>query len=373
MNKTFTEFTFKNGVTLKNKLVLAPMTTYSSNIDLTLSDEEEIYYNARAKQFGMIITAATAVSKNAQGFENQISIRDERYLESMTRLATTIKKEGSIAILQLYHGGRMNQPGLYPNQDIVSASAIKADRPNSVTPRELKNSEVYDIIDSFTNATRLAIKAGFDGVELHGANTYLIQQFFSPHSNQRDDEFGGSVLKRLKFPLTLVKRAQKVRKELGVPNFIIGYRFSPEELEIPGISLDDTMVLANRLSRLQIDYLHVSLGHYAQTSIREKDNTKPIISQLRDVVRHNVPIIGVGKIEDNDSINDAFNYGYNLLSMGMVALSDVAIVDNLKKGINPIKEFSKDSLLPSKLYNKLQIWLENNQRGFTFKEKKKRL
>ena len=368
MNKTFTEFTFKNGVKLKNKLVLAPMTTYSSNVDLTLSDEEEIYYNSRAKQFGMIITAATAISKNAQGFENQISIRDGRYLESMTRLATTIKKEGSVAILQLYHGGRMNQPGLYPNQDIVSASAVKANRPNSPTPRALNTSEVYDIIDDFINATRLAIRAGFDGVEFHGANTYLIQQFFSPHSNRRNDEFGGSVIKRLKFPLTLIKRAQRLKKELNTPSFIIGYRFSPEELEIPGISLDDTMILADRLARLNVDYLHVSLGHYAQTSLREKDNTNPIINQLRDVVKNRVPIIGVGKIEDNESIKNAFHYGYNLLSVGMIALSDVAIVDHLKKGIDPVKEFSKASLLPSPLYSKLKLWLDGNTRGFTFKD-----
>ena len=180
MNKVFSEYTLKEGVVLKNKLVLAPMTTYSSNEDLTVSQEELTYYNSRAKQFGMIITAACAVSKNAQAFNRQISIRDERYKESMKQLATAITKEGSKAILQLHHGGRMNQPGLYHNQEIVAPSAVKANRDYTVTPRELKTSEIYDIMDSFVQAAEIAMKVGFDGVELHGANTYLLQQLTGP-------------------------------------------------------------------------------------------------------------------------------------------------------------------------------------------------
>ena len=102
MNKVFSEYTLKEGVVLKNKLVLAPMTTYSSNEDLTVSQEELTYYNSRAKQFGMIITAACAVSKNAQAFNRQISIRDERYKESMKQLATAITKEGSKEFIDLF-------------------------------------------------------------------------------------------------------------------------------------------------------------------------------------------------------------------------------------------------------------------------------
>jgi 2,4-dienoyl-CoA reductase-like NADH-dependent reductase (Old Yellow Enzyme family) len=267
MNKAFLPFTFPNGITLKNRFVLAPMTTYSSNIDLTLSDEEEVYYNSRAKEFGMVITAATAINKNAQAFERQISIRDERYLDSMTRLANSIKRENSVAILQLHHGGRMNQPNLYPNQDIVSASAIKAERDYLVTPRELKTSEVYDIIDDFVNATKLAMDAGFDGVEIHGANTYLVQQFFSPHSNQRTDEFGGSLVKRMTFASKMIQRIQSLKKTHNRQDFIIGYRLSPEEVEIPGISIDDTTFLVKQLHQLKVDYIHLSLQDYNQSSI----------------------------------------------------------------------------------------------------------
>ncbi|MBI9009091.1 MAG: NADH-dependent flavin oxidoreductase [Tenericutes bacterium] len=369
MNKAFTEYTFANGKKLRNRLVLAPMTTYSSNNDLTLSKEEEIHYNARAKNFGMVIAAATAISRNAQGFQNQISIMDESYLPSMSRLATAIKKEGSVAILQLYHGGRMNMPNLYENQDIVSASAVKANRDYCVIPRALETKEVYEIINDFLNAMKLAMIAGFDGVEMHGANTYLLQQFFSPHSNQREDEFGGTVKKRLRFPLELVKRAQKLREELKRSDFIIGYRLSPEELEEPGISLDDTMVLVEELTKQKIDYIHLSLGRYNQSSLKDAENKKTVISYINDVVQNRVPIIGVGQIEDMDSINDAFESGFSLLSMGMIALSDPFVVIHLKDGLKPIKHFSEKSLIPTNIYQRMLKGVPGNKRGFTISEK----
>jgi 2,4-dienoyl-CoA reductase-like NADH-dependent reductase (Old Yellow Enzyme family) len=367
MHSAFEQYKLANNVTLKNKMVLAPMTTYSSNDDLTLSDQEEIYYNERAKQFGMIITAATAVSKNAQAFQHQISIRDSRYLDSMTRLANAIKKENAVAIVQLHHGGRMNVPGLYPSQDIVAPSAVKANREYAVTPRELKTSEVYDIIDDFCNATELAIKAGFDGIELHGANTYLLQQFFSPHSNRRTDEFGGTLEKRLRFAMTLIDRVIEIRNKYADRSFIIGYRLSPEEIEEPGITIEDTLLLAEELSFKDIDYIHLSLGSYNQSSIRNKEDLSPIVVKIREVIDNRVLLIGAGKIKDVDSINDASKLGYDLFAVGMPALSDTLVIDHLREGTPINKEFSKKSLLPEALYDRIKSWLANSDE-YQFKD-----
>ena len=311
MSKMFNEYTLRKGVTLKNRLALAPMTTYSSNEDLTVSDEELVYYNSRAKQFGMVITAACAVTKHAQAFERQISIRDERYFDSMHKLAKAITVEGSKAILQLHHGGRMNRPNLYHNQDIVAPSAVKANRDYAVVPRELKTSEVYDIMDAFVNAAELAMKAGFDGVELHGANTYLLQQFLSPHSNLRDDEFGGNRDKRMTFAMKLIDRMVQLRYKHNRHDFIIGYRLSPEELENPGITIEDTLELIEELSYKDIDYIHLSIGHYKQTSIRNKEDQYPLIFRIMELVGDRIPIIGVGKIETRKDIEEAsFCQGY---------------------------------------------------------------
>jgi 2,4-dienoyl-CoA reductase-like NADH-dependent reductase (Old Yellow Enzyme family) len=365
MKQIFDNFTFGHGAKLRNRLVLAPMTTYASNDDLTLSDEEEIYYNSRAKELGMVITAAVAVSKNAQAFENQISIRDERYVESMKRLATSIKKEGAKAVIQLHHGGRMNMPNMYPNQDIVSASAVKANRDYLVKPRKLRTSEVYDIIDEFCNATRLAIKAGFDGVELHGANTYLIQQFFSPHSNRRTDEFGGSLQKRLKFPLLLVDRVLKIKKLYANRDFIVGYRFSPEELEIPGITLKHTNTLVDELASKDIDYLHISAGNYKQTSIRNTRDKLPVVTQLNKVINGRVPLIGSGSIDSVENANDALEMGYDLLALGMIAISDKDVVNKFRNNQEPSKVISKESLLPSKLFNRITKWQGLENKGYS--------
>ena len=343
------------------------MTTYASNEDLTVSDEELIYYNSRAKQFGMVITAACAVSKNAQAFERQISIRDGRYLDSMHKLAKSITVEGSKAILQLHHGGRMNRPNLYHNQEIVAPSAVRANRDYAVTPRELKTSEVYDIMDAFVNATELAMKAGFDGIELHGANTYLLQQFYSPHSNQRDDEFGGSREKRMTFALKLLDRVIELRRKHDKPEFIIGYRLSPEELENPGITIDSTLEFINELSFLDIDYIHLSIGHYKQSSIRNKEETYPLIFRIMEMIDDRVPIIGVGKIETRKDIEEASFLGYSMVAIGLAALADKEFVDHVRDGVPVNKEFSEECLLPTLLFNRLSNWISNGDRGYSVK------
>ncbi len=356
MKSVFEEFTFPNGNTMRNRLCLAPMTTYSANDDLTLSDEEAIYYESRGETFGMVITAAAAVNKHAQAWPNQISARDVRYLESLKRLAESIKKGGAKAILQLHHGGRMNRPNLYKGQDIVAPSAIKCEHDYCVVPRELRTSEVYDIKDDFVEATKLAMKAGFDGVEIHGANQYLVQQFVSKTTNKRDDEFGGSSSKRIQFPIRLVKRILRARQSYGNPDFIIGYRFSPEELTPDGIKIDKTQNLLHQLCKLPIDYLHVSLREYDQTSIRNPEDKKPIYEYLTEVINDRVPLIGVGGIDTLEKAEDALQKGYDLLSLGRIALSDKEVVNKLENNLTPSKIIDENSLLPSNMYNRMKEW-----------------
>lgn len=358
-------FKIRSNVILKNRLVLAPMTTYSGDIDLTLSDEEEVYYKARGKEFGMVITAACAISKQAQAFQNQISIMDERYLDSMTRLANAIKSGGAKAILQLHHGGRMNAPDLFEGQDIVSASAVKANRTYTKTPRALTTNEVYQVINDFKEAAILAIKAGFEGVELHGANTYLIQQFFSPHSNQRTDEFGGSLKKRLTFPMLLVQEVTALRDAFNKQSFIIGYRLSPEELENPGITLEDTKILVKELSLTAIDYIHLSQGSYKQSSIRDITDDTPIIATLKKANIGNKVLIGVGSVESLDQVKEAIELGFDLVAIGKAALADINVVNKILDNLPIKKTFDKSSLLPKPLLKRIEKWQGLSEMGYT--------
>ena len=354
-------------MSLRNPFVLAPMTTYASNKDLTLSSEEEAYYEQRGKQFGLVVTAATSISKQAQGFHRQITVMNDSYLDSMTRLARAIKKGGAKAVLQLYHPGRMSLPNLFEGHEVVSASAVRANRDYTVTPRALTINEIYQVIDDFKQAAIRAMKSGFDGIELHGANTYLIQQFFSPHSNRRMDEFGGSLEKRMKFPLLLIETMIALRSEMNRDDFIIGYRLSPEEIEMPGITLTDTSHLISKLSQTDLDYIHFSMGSYKQSSKRNPADSTPVIDRLRQSNVGQKPLIGVGQITTTKDVAEAKRLGYDLFAIGMAALADEAIVDHLINHQPVKKVFDASSLLPKLMIERLKDWDHLKENGYEFK------
>ncbi len=357
-------------VSIKNRLVMAPMTTYSSNPDYTVSDQEMTYYHARAKTVGMVITAATAVSKSAHAFPRQISLEADRFIPSQKALVDAIHEAGAKAVTQLHHGGRMSDASIFDDPShIVAPSAIKADRDFTITPRAMTLAEVKATQDDFLTAISRAIKAGFDGVELHGANTYLLQQFFSPQSNQRTDEYGGSIENRSRFILELVEKAKALIEKEATQPFLLGYRLSPEERETPGITLADTRYLINALNALEIDYLHLSTGHYLQSSIRDTDNTTPLIERLSDVLDPDIPLIGVGGINDLSDVEAALDHGYRCVATGMTLIADPLWGDKL---INktPINTTITQDLVPDLMFERLHRWKRILAQGgrFTLKD-----
>ena len=215
----------------------------------------------------MVITACAYVQANGKGFEGQFAADRDTMIPSLRRVASSIKEKGAKAVLQLYHGGRLAVPHLIPNGETVSASSVAPllDRgfySIENTPRSLTDEEVVQLIKHFGEATRRAIEAGFDGVELHGASGYIIQQFFSPHSNTRTDRWGGSIEKRLAFPLAVIEEAKRVIAEHAKEPFIIGYRLTPEEPETPGITMTETFVLLDALVDAELDYIHIGIKRF---------------------------------------------------------------------------------------------------------------
>ncbi|MCY3186064.1 flavocytochrome c, partial [Acinetobacter baumannii] len=146
-------------------------------------------------------------------FPGAIGIDNDEKIAGLAKIAEAIKAEGSKAILQIYHGGRMVDPQLIGGRQPVAPSAIAAPREGAAMPRALGGEEVEGRIAKFGDGVRRAILAGFDGVEIHGANTYLIQQFYSPNSNQRDDEWGGSRDNRARFPLAVLDITHKMARQ----------------------------------------------------------------------------------------------------------------------------------------------------------------
>lgn len=356
--KFFSPYTFNNGVELKNRIIMAPMTNFSSNPDGTVSEEELAYYARRSKDVSMVITACTYVTPNGKGFHNEFAGDRDEMIPSLSQLAKTIQNQGAKAILQIFHGGRTCPPELVPHGDIVSASAVPAEVAGAKTPRALTETEVEEIVDAFGETARRAIEAGYDGVEIHGANGYLIQQFFSPHSNQREDRFGGSVEKRMTFPLAIVDKIKSVVKEHADDSFIVGYRFSPEEAETPGITMADTIKLVDTLAEKDLDYLHVSLQHFLSKARRGvEDVNKTRIDYLLETIDNRVPLIGVGSIYSAEDARKAFETGVPLLALGRELIIDPDWVQKVAEGREDeiVTEINKDKqeelVVPVPLWN----------------------
>lgn len=329
----FASFTFPvSNITLRNRIVMAPMTTWSGNDDGTVSDQELAYYCKRSEGVGMIITACAYIMPQGKGFKGQIGVHADEMIPRLKQLADTIHKGGAKAVLQIYHGGRQSPPDVLPDHQPVSASNIPTVLPNAPTPRSLTHDEIIETIHAFGHATRRAIAAGFDGVEIHGANTYLVQQFFSPHSNRRDDHWGGSLEKRLNFPIAVATEVINTIKYHATSPFIAGYRLSPEEMEEPGITIDDTFVLIDKLAALKLDYLHISTMNFWGGSLRDTEDLRSRTQLIEQHLSNAIPIIGVGNIQTPSDALKIVNTGIPLIALGREILMEPNWVEKIETG-----------------------------------------
>ncbi|APG18469.1 flavocytochrome c [Kosakonia radicincitans] len=330
-------FTLPNGVELKNRLLMAPMTTCTGYYDGTVTSELVEYYRVRAGSIGTIIVECCFVDDLGLAFPGAIGIDNDEKIAGLAKIAEAIKAEGSKAILQIYHGGRMVEPKLIGGRTPIAPSAIAAPRDGAATPVAMTTAEVEAMVVKFGEAVRRAIQAGFDGVEIHGANTYLIQQFFSPNSNQRDDEWGGSRDNRAKFPLAVLDITHKMARQYADDAFIIGYRFSPEELEVPGIRFDDTMFLLEKLAARGVDYLHFSVGAALRPSINDTSDPTPLIDKycaMRSDVLAQVPVMGVGGVVNAADAEQGLDHGYDLIAVGRACIAYPDWAARIAKGEN---------------------------------------
>ncbi|QLK85743.1 NADH-dependent flavin oxidoreductase [Staphylococcus sp. 17KM0847] len=327
----FEPLTLTHGSTLKNRFVLAPLTHTLSHEDGTASDVEVSYIDSRTKDVGLAITAASYINVQGQAFPGQPSISKEADLEGLRRIAKTIKANGAKAVVQIHHGGVKALPHLVPNGEVKGPSAVETTGFGQKHPhaaREMTVDEIEQAIHDFGYATSLAIQAGFDGVEIHGANHYLIHQFVSPYYNRRTDKWGD----RLRFALAVVDEVLRVVKEEAPETFIIGYRFSPEEAEDPGITMSITKALIEALLDKSLDYLHVSLLDI-QSVVREgeyKDQSR--LGLLLKWIDQRVPLIGVGSVFSAQDALAARLQGTPLIALGRPLLFDSNYVNKIETG-----------------------------------------
>src|SRR6195256_477912 len=251
-------FRFNSGRGLSNRFFIAPLKTDSSHDDGTAPENELEFVRRRAANgFGATISSAAYVEQDGRSWQG-IGAAHDGHLSSLRQLADAMRAAGGLAILQIYDGGRIAKPELIGEQCLRAPSAVASLRPGAKTPRAMTAGEVEALVASFREAASLARNAGFDGVKIHGANHYAVHQFFSPRANHRVDHWGGTLAKRMNFPLAV---AQAVRDALG-PELIAGYRVTPFEAEADGYTLEDAKLLCSELARLNLDYISVSLDDY---------------------------------------------------------------------------------------------------------------
>ncbi|MCG8157314.1 flavocytochrome c [Brenneria goodwinii] len=333
-DRILSPFTLPNGTQVKNRLLMAPMTTCTGFYDGSVTNELVEYYRARAGNIGTVVVECCFIDDQGLAFPGAIGIDNDNKISGLAKVAEAIKTRGSKAILQIYHGGRMVEPKLIGGQSPVGPSAIAAPRDGAPTPTALTADEVEGMIAKFGEGVRRAIEAGFDGVEIHGANTYLIQQFYSPNSNQRDDEWGGSRDNRAKFPLAVLDITHKMARKYADASFIIGYRFSPEEIEEPGIRFDDTMYLLEKLAERGLDYLHFSMGYTLRPSIVDTLDPTPLIDKyvaMRSETLAKIPVMGVGGVVNKEDIELALEHGYDMVAVGKACIAYPDWIDRIAR------------------------------------------
>jgi 2,4-dienoyl-CoA reductase-like NADH-dependent reductase (Old Yellow Enzyme family) len=315
--KLFAPMALLPGLVLRNRVVMAPMTTWASNDDGTVSDEEDAYYRRRAKDVGLVITGCTHVQPNGVGFTGEFAAYDDTFIPSLRKLAMAAKSGGAPAILQIFHAGVKTLPALVA--DVVASSAIPGSGGpfvDAIVPRALEGDEIVAVIDAFAAATRRAIAAGFDGIELHGAHGFLLQNFFSPHSNVRTDQWGGSLQNRMRFPLAVVAAAKAAIAEHADRPFALGYRITVEEGFDGGLHLADSLALVTQLTDLGVSYIHASLGSALDQKSVTAGHDTTIVSILRDHIGGRVPLVAAGKVKTPAQAEDALGEGLSMVAVG---------------------------------------------------------
>ncbi|NIE96923.1 NADH-dependent flavin oxidoreductase [Acinetobacter sp. Tr-809] len=340
MSKTnvalFQSFQLAQGIHLRNRVIMAPMTTWSSNDDYTVSTQELDYIRHRAQAVGLVITGCTHVQENGIGFSHEFAAYDDRFTDSLAKLAKAAKSGGAPAILQIFHAGNKAVPSLIPHADLVSASELKAPagpfNDGQLQSRALSHEEILETIRAFGETTRRAIEAGFDGIELHGAHGFLIQNFFSPLFNQRNDQWGGSLEKRMQFPLAVVKEVKRVIQAHAKGPFLLGYRISVEEYDAAGLRIIDSLQLIDHLIDEQIDYLHVSLSNVLNATPVNDPELGVIAKVVAEYVAQRVPVIAAGQIKTPEQAQQALDLGLSSVAIGQALIMNPNWVELAQSG-----------------------------------------
>lgn len=343
MKKLSDKVTFKHGAVINNRMVQPPMLT-NSGLNGMVSEDTISYWKARANSAGLVISEYNYVSPAGgpaitwADNRTQLAVYDDKFLPGLTKMAKTMKSGGNKALLQIAHTGREANYRAHLGLPVYAPdSANYPFLPYGV--QAFTTEQVEQVVKDFGRATKRAIEAGFDGVEIHGANHYLIQQFFSRFSNHRQDKWGDYEA----FPLAVAKEVFKVVRKYAPQDFIIGYRISPEEINPGNVGYtwhESTKLINDLTNNFDFDYIHLSLPDY---KAKPKDSDKTFAALFKPVIGKETKLIIVGDVMSQETAEDALKYT-DLVAAGRAQIIDANFAAKVVagKGDKVITELSDE-------------------------------
>ena len=326
-------------IEVKNRVVMPAMGVGLSNSDGTPSDKMIGYYEERAKGgVGLIITEITRVNdEHGVGEIHQLCVTKDEHIEPLKKFAHTIHKHGTKVFAQLHHPGRQTFSGMIGGQPVVAPSPIKCGVCQQET-RALTTEEIKSLVKDFVKGAQRVKAAGIDGVELHGAHGYLINQFLSPYTNKRKDEYGGSFENRMRFIKEIISG---IKETCG--DYPISVRISADEflgaVGIPekGIDLEEGVKIAKYLEKLGIDVINVSAGTYEtmNTTIEPISFPQGWKSHLSKAIKEaiDIPVIVTNVIKKPDFADELIESGLaDFVALGRAHLADPEWANKAKEG-----------------------------------------
>lgn len=309
---------------LKNRIVMPAIGTALASSTGEASQEIIAYYEERAKGgCGLIITEITRIDEEyGVGCANQLTLTKPQHVPQLERLVRTVHKYDTKLFVQLHHPGRETHSVLIEGRQIVAPSAIMCKRTMEM-PRALTTEEVEGLVKKFVTGAKLAQMAGVDGVELHGAHGYLINQFLSPYTNHRTDRYGGDFIKRMRFITEIIIGI----KHICGPNFPISVRISGDEFVEGGLKLEDTIKIARYLESIGVDAINVSSGTYESGVTIIEPTSYPqgwkrhLAAGIKQAVK--IPVIAVSTVKTPEFAESLLEEGtVDFVGVGRSQLAD---------------------------------------------------
>jgi 2,4-dienoyl-CoA reductase-like NADH-dependent reductase (Old Yellow Enzyme family) len=306
--RLFEPLTFARGPAAANRLMLSPMTSDQALPDGSVTDDELRWLGMRAEGgFGFIMTSACYVQPQGKGGPGQFGIWSDDHVEGYARLAAVIKPHVGMTALQLHHAG-------YRAPRRCVAQAVGPSDDSESGARGLTTAEVEQLAEDFVSGARRAQRAGFDGVELHGAHGYILTQFLSPADNRRDDRYGGPLQNRARLIFEII---DGVRAACG-PDFQLGLRLSAERYGLRLTEMRD--LTAEIMVQGKIDYLDLSLWDARKTPADEEFQGRPLMAYFTDLPRHGVRLGVAGKIMTPRVAAELLEAGADFVMIGRAAI-----------------------------------------------------